>query len=75
MRAGAALHEHTAPGPITIHALRGNFVVHVGAQEIPLAAGELVSVEAEVRHAVAAINDGEFLLTIGYPGDAPVDIA
>ena len=25
MRAGISLHEHVAPGPITIHALRGRF--------------------------------------------------
>jgi quercetin dioxygenase-like cupin family protein len=74
MRAGAALHEHTAPGPITIHALAGRFLVHVGAEEITIASGGIVSVDADVRHAVAAIEDGAFLLTIGYPGDAPVDV-
>jgi quercetin dioxygenase-like cupin family protein len=74
MRAGAALHEHAAPGPITIHGLEGQFLVHVGAQEITIAPGGIVSVDADVRHAVAAVEDGAFLLTIGYPGDAPVDI-
>jgi quercetin dioxygenase-like cupin family protein len=74
MRAGAALHEHTAPGPITIHALQGRFVVHVGEQQLTVAAGGLVSVDADVRHAVTALEDGTFLLTIGYPGDATVDV-
>jgi quercetin dioxygenase-like cupin family protein len=68
LRSGAALHEHTAPGPISIHALRGRLIVSVGPREIPINAGELVAIDAGVRHAVAASEDGAFLLTIGFPG-------
>lgn len=67
MRAGAALHQHTAPGPITIQALRGRFTVSVNREQRELAAGALIAIAAGTPHAVNAINDGAFLLTIGWP--------
>lgn len=69
MRAGSHLQEHTAPGPITIQALRGDFAVTVGDEESPLPAGGLISLAAGIEHAVRAVSDGAFLLTIGWaPG-------
>jgi quercetin dioxygenase-like cupin family protein len=68
MRAGASLQEHTAPGPITIHALKGRFEVDGGGATADLPAGSLISFEANVRHAVHAKEDGAFLLTISWPG-------
>lgn len=65
MRPGAALHEHTAPGPITIHALRGAFRVTVEEDEQALDPGFVVAVAAGVRHAVECRDEGAFLLTIG----------
>jgi hypothetical protein len=39
-----------------------------------VAPGTLISVEGGVRHAVRALEDGAFLLTIGWSGeDAPGD--
>ncbi len=67
MRTGAALHDHNAPGPITIHTVRGSFAVTVGGEERQVDAGSLISIEAGVRHAVRALDDGAFLLTIGGP--------
>lgn len=66
MRAGAHLQEHTAPGPITIQALRGDFAVTVGDEESALPAGSLISLAAGIEHAVRAVSDGAFLLTIGW---------
>jgi quercetin dioxygenase-like cupin family protein len=71
MRAGISLHEHIAPGPITIHALRGRFVVTFGNQEREIGPGDLVSLESGIRHAVGTIEDGAFLLTIGWGPSAP----
>lgn len=66
MRAGIMLHEHTAPGPITIHAIHGRFVVTFEDQERELGPGDLVSLGSGFRHAVRTIEDGAFLLTIGW---------
>lgn len=69
MLTGITLHEHTAPGPITIHAIRGRFVVTFENEERELGSGELLSLASGVRHAVRTIEDGAFLLTIGWgPG-------
>jgi quercetin dioxygenase-like cupin family protein len=73
MRAGITLHEHTAPGPITIHALRGQFVVTFEDQERELGPGNIISLSAGVRHAVNTLADGAFLLTIGWkPKSTPI---
>jgi quercetin dioxygenase-like cupin family protein len=72
MRAGTELHEHVAPGTITVQPIRGRFTFTAGDDEREIMAGTLISVEAGVRHAVRALEDGAFLLTIGWAGeDAP----
>lgn len=73
MRAGAELQEHSAPGPITIHALSGTFDVDVGGGSRVLAAGDLISIDGGVRHAVRSVDDGAFLLTISWLPDDPGD--
>ncbi|HUG16310.1 MAG TPA: cupin domain-containing protein [Thermomicrobiales bacterium] len=66
MRSGAELAEHSAPGPITIHALQGRFTVRHGVSSDDLDAGHLIALDEGVRHAVHAVEDGAFLLTIGW---------
>lgn len=66
MHAGAELHEHAAPGVITMQGLQGQFVVNIEGKERELAAGALIALDADVRHAVRAIADGAFLLTIAW---------
>lgn len=69
MRAGISLHEHIAPGPITIHAVRGRFEVTFDEEVRELGPGDIVALATGVRHAVATLADGAFLLTIGWgPG-------
>lgn len=72
MRAGAALHEHTAPGAITIHAIQGEFNVVLEETTYPCPAGAVIAIEAGRRHAVQAATDGAFLLTIGGTNAARV---
>jgi len=72
MRSGIALREHTAPGPISIHGLRGRFRVTFEDQEREIGPGGIVSLAASDRHAVETREDGAFLLTIGAkPGARP----
>jgi quercetin dioxygenase-like cupin family protein len=69
MRAGTELREHVAPGPITMQPLRGRFALILEDGEREIAAGTLTALPAESRHAVRAIEDGAFLLTIAWPGE------
>jgi len=66
MRSGITLHEHTAPGPISIHALRGQFRLTFGDQARELGPGDLASLDTGIAHTVEALVDGAFLLTIGW---------
>ena len=52
MRTGISLNEHTAPGPITIHALSGRFQVTFEDQHRALGPGDIVSLAGGVRHAI-----------------------
>jgi quercetin dioxygenase-like cupin family protein len=70
MRAGTELHEHVAPGTITVQPIRGRFAFTAGDDEREITAGTLVSVGGGVRHAVRALEHGAFLLTIGWSGGA-----
>lgn len=71
MLGGGKMHEHTAPGPITIHVLRGAMNVSVEGQEHVLGAGELISMAPGVEHAVEGVEDGAFLLTIAHLSRVP----
>ena len=68
MTAGTEAHEHAVDGPITIQALRGRFEVTAGGALQELAAGGFAALEGGVRHAVRAVEDGAFLLTIAWLG-------
>ncbi|MBL8128806.1 MAG: cupin domain-containing protein [Thermomicrobiales bacterium] len=75
MRAGAELAEHTAPGTITVQALQGRFLFSTAEAEQELPPGALVSVAADVRHAVRCLEPGAFLLTLAWSGASPAELA
>lgn len=67
LRRGARLDEHRAPGPITIQSLAGRLRLRLGGRAVELPAGGLIALERGAPHAVEALEDGAFLLTIGQP--------
>lgn len=70
MRAGTELREHTAPGVITVQTIQGRFALLVDGTVHELAVGRVIALEGNTRHAVRAVEDGAFLLTIAWPGAA-----
>ena len=64
VRAGGALHEHEAEGPITIHVLEGAIVVRAAGESHSLTAGGLLALDGGVRHDVSSAEGGLFLLTL-----------
>jgi quercetin dioxygenase-like cupin family protein len=68
MKAGTESHEHAVEGPITIQALQGAFSVSAGGEQLEVKEGGFVALEGGVSHAVRAIEDGAFLLTISWQG-------
>lgn len=66
--AGGELTEHSAPGPISIHAIAGCVEVRLGDASKTLGPGQLLAVAAELRHAVRSEEGATFLLTVSGPG-------
>jgi quercetin dioxygenase-like cupin family protein len=64
MEAGDAINEHSAPGVVTVHVLRGQAAVTAGDEEAELRSGELVMLQPGVRHDVRAAEQAVVLLTI-----------
>jgi quercetin dioxygenase-like cupin family protein len=71
MLSGGKMHDHAAPGPITIHVLRGAMTIAVEGDSQTLNAGELISIAPGVEHAVEGVEDGAFLLTIAHLSRIP----
>ncbi len=70
LRAGAALQEHAAPGAATVQVLDGHVRARVGDVDLDLLAGRLIAFDADVRHAVEAVEDSTLLLTLADPTTA-----
>lgn len=68
LRSGDTLPEHRVPGAITLHCLEGEVIVTTPARPCDLHGGELVMLEGNEAHAVAAVTDASILVTVSFPG-------
>lgn len=64
LRGGAELAEHRAPGPITLQVLEGEVRFHTGDETFRVRAGEVLGLPGGRPHALEAVRDSAFLLTI-----------
>jgi quercetin dioxygenase-like cupin family protein len=64
LRHSARLEEHRTAARISIQALDGRLRVILPDQAIDLPAGHLVVLEPDLPHAVEALDDSAFLLTL-----------
>ena len=64
MGAGDRLEEHTAPGPISLTVREGRIRFSTPDGEVEAGAETLLACNAGVRHAVEAIEDSVYVLTI-----------
>ncbi len=69
--AGGVIAEHHAPGPITVHVLRGTLRFSALGHDNTLGVGEMISLRAGVRHDVASEDGATFLLTVALPVAPP----
>ena len=67
MEPGARMKEHHADGTISVQILKGKIRMNVGGKAYDLAAGNLFTLGASIRHDVEALDDSAFLLTISWP--------
>jgi len=69
LRAGARMEEHRAAGRISVQTLVGHIRLHTAGTNVDLPVGRLVSLEHDVPHAVEALDESAFLLTIAWQGE------
>ena len=67
LKAGARLDEHQTEGPLTIHTIKGQLRVSVQGDAFDLGMGALLKMEAGAPHAVEAVAESAFLITVGWP--------
>lgn len=68
LRQGAALREHRTAAATTVHVLAGRMVLRAGDRAIERRPGAVVTLETGLTHAVEALADTAFLLTLVEDG-------
>lgn len=64
MHKNAKLKEHTAIGNISVQVLDGEINFFAEQQTFSLGKGQMVTLEANIRHSVTALKESFFLLTL-----------
>jgi quercetin dioxygenase-like cupin family protein len=70
MRANARMAEHKANETVSIHVLSGQLRLSLPSRVEDLQSGQLLVLEAGLRHDVEAARDSAFLLTLGWTSEA-----
>lgn len=61
---GKVMKKHTAPSAILVQVISGEILFETEEEEVIVKSGELLSLEANIEHAVQALEDSVMLLTI-----------
>ncbi len=69
LSAGKVLSEHKAPGEIIVQCLEGNITFTTMGEPKKLRAGDMLYLSAGEIHALEAVEDSSFLLTIVFQSD------
>ena len=64
LQGGAELASHQTDSPITVQALEGRVAIRVGADEVVLSPGQLLTLRPGLEHTVRAQNESAFLLAL-----------
>jgi quercetin dioxygenase-like cupin family protein len=67
LQAGTRLEEHQAAGTISIQVLSGTIRVQASDRAFELQNGQLLTLQNGLRHAVEAVANSVFLLTLAWP--------
>ena len=68
MKANTRMNRHHVDGRFSIHALAGKMRVRLTEALIEMSAGELIALDYGIPHAIEAVEESAFLLTISWPG-------
>lgn len=73
MHGKAAMPMHRADGQLSLQVIEGSLRVHTDGQAITLGKGDLLALHAEVPHAIEAMRESAFLLTLSTEAAHPAD--
>ena len=65
LKNGARLDEHRTKAPITVQVIAGKIVLVAEGERTELNPGSMVALDREIPHAVEALSDSAFILTVG----------
>lgn len=73
MEPGAKMSEHHADGTISVQVIQGQIQFRVPEKAYSLKPGNLLMLDASIKHDVEAQNTAAFLLTIGWPSSEKLE--
>lgn len=73
LHAGATIPSHQADGPITVQVIEGTLRFRTEAHTLTLHAGHLLTLQGGMPHAVEAVEESAFLLTLATATPYPVE--
>jgi len=68
---GEALQEHETEGQITVTVVQGAIRFNALNERRNLGAGDLLTLQAGIRHSVEALEDSAFVITVCSPSKKP----
>ena len=74
LKANAHIPEHQTTGRISVHVLSGHIRLNASGRTFDLRSGSLLALDQGTPHAIEALQESAFLLTIAWPGRAPDSI-
>jgi quercetin dioxygenase-like cupin family protein len=73
LHAGTTIPSHQAEGPITVQVIEGTLRFHAEADTLTLQAGQMVTLQGGIPHAVEAVEESAFLLTLAASTPHPAE--
>lgn len=67
--AGHSIKEHSAAGTVSIHVTTGQLRITLPSRTVDARSGQLLVLQAAMRHEVMAVSDSAFVLTLAWPGE------
>lgn len=66
LKSGATLARHSARGTVLIQVLTGTVRARIYGEDLEVKAGQVVSFDPNLDHAISAVQDALLLITIGW---------
>lgn len=73
MEPGTKMDEHHADGTISVQVIQGQIQFRTPEKALTLSAGNLLMLDASIKHEVEARGPAAFLLTIGWPSSEKLE--